>query len=331
MKSPRKPDPGPWMRLQRHDRTPLYRQIYERLRAGIVAGTLRPGERLPSARSLASQLVTARGTIDAAYDLLASQGYIVCRGAAGTIVAPTLASVLGPRPRVAHAPTGRKPSSKAAAPPTLGAAQWCEAKPFQLGLPALDAFPRRLWSRLAARRARELPLSAMVYPDHFGYAPLREAIASYLAVGRGISCAAGNIVITAGFQAAIGLIARVLLDPGGQIWVEDPGYHHIRRSLAAAGATLVPVSVDTHGIDVSAGIALAPRARLAMVTPSHQAPLGVALDLPRRLSLLAWADEANAWIIEDDYDGEFRYEGQPLTALHSLDSHARVLYIGTLN
>ena len=332
--SRRQQQPAPlWTGISRQSRIPVYRQVYERLHAAITSGTLRPGERLPSVRSLASQLATARGTIDVAYELLASQGYIVCRGAAGTRVAPTLTLPLQ-QTGLSHAhrksPRGAGASARNPAQPTV--AQTLAAPlPFQMGMPALDAFPRRVWSRLATRLARELPLSAMMYPAPFGYAPLREAIAAYLAVARGIQCSAHAIVVTAGYQGALGLITRVLSRPGDDVWVEDPGYPHARDALIAAGANLVGVPVDAQGMDVSAGVARSPRARLAVVTPSHQAPLGVALDLSRRQALLSWAGKADAWIIEDDYDGEFRYDSLPLPALKSLDEGDRVLYAGTFS
>lgn len=286
---------------------------------------------MPSVRSLASQLATARGTIDVAYELLASQGYIVCRGAAGTRVAPTLTLPLPEAPS-GQRKSGRQPGASARSPAQPAAASMSVAPlPFQMGMPALDAFPRRVWSRLATRLARELPLSAMLHPAPFGYAPLREAIAAYLAVARGIQCSAHSIVVTAGFQGALGLITRVLSRPGDDVWVEDPGYPHAREALIIAGANVVGVPVDERGLDVSAGVTRSPRARLAVVTPSHQAPLGVALDLSRRRALLSWASEAGAWIIEDDYDGEFRYDSLPLPAMKSLDQDDRVLYAGTFS
>ena len=322
--SPTHPIRSPqWMSLDRKAHTPVYRQVYERLRDAIAGGTLRGGERLPSARSLASQLATARGTIDAAYDLLASQGYIICRGAAGTFVSPTLADVFKSR---RARPNASAPPPRATIP-TLSEA----LRPFQMGLPALDAFPRKVWSRLATKRARQLPMGAMHFPDPFGYRPLREAIASYLAIARGFQCDPESIVITSGFQGAVGLITRTLLSRGDEVWVEDPGYFIVRRGLANAGAKLTPVPVDNHGMDVAAGIARSPRARLALVTPAHQSPLGIALDLSRRLTLLAWADKAGAWILEDDYDSEFRYDSRPLPALKSLDERDRVLYAGTFS
>jgi GntR family transcriptional regulator/MocR family aminotransferase len=160
---------------------------------------------------------------------------------------------------------------------------------------------------------------------------LRAAITSYLAVSRGILCSAEQVIITSGFQSALGLITRTFLQPGDAVWFEDPGYFMARRGLDAAGARLVPVAVDAEGMNVAAGIRRAPRARFAYVTPSHQAPLGVALSLPRRLALLAWATKAGAWIIEDDYDSEFRYGSRPLPALKSLDESARVLYVGSFS
>src|SRR6202008_4845388 len=180
-------------------------------------------------------------------------------------------------------------------------------KPFQLGLPALDEFPRKLWSRLTARNARRLPASAMTYQDAAGDRRLRDAIANYLAIARGIACSSDQIFITAGYQGALGLIARALLRPGDPAWFEDPGYFMAREALIQAGAALVPLPVDEEGIDVAEGKRRAPWARFAVVTPSHQAPLGVTLSLNRRLALLSWATEAGAWVIEDDYDSEYRY------------------------
>src|SRR5262249_33141903 len=185
-------------------------------------------------------------------------------------------------------------------------------------------FPRKVWSRLVARHARGFAPPDMAYPDPAGYAPLREAIAAYLATSRGVRCAARQILITNGYQDALSLVAAVLLQRGDKVWIEDPNYPPASEALRAAGATLVPTRVDVEGLRASDGPASAPRARLAVVTPSHQSPLGVALSLPRRLALLSWASAAGAWIIEDDYDSEFRYVGRPLPALKSLDRDERV-------
>ena len=306
--------------LARDDAVPLYRQVYEHIRAAITTGQLRPGDRLPSTRSLAEQFGTARGTIDAAYAILAGEGYLAGRGPAGTIVSANLD--LRAIARGAGRPHVPSPTTR---PAVLA------PRPFQMGLPALDAFPRKVWSRLVARHARGFTPADMAYPDPAGYAPLREAIAGYLATSRGVHCTAGQILITNGYQDALNLLAGILLQQGDKVWLEDPNYPPTREALTAAGATLVPIRVDVEGLRVSDGQARARRARLAVVTPSHQSPLGVALSLPRRLALLSWASAAGAWIIEDDYDSEFRYVGRPLPALKSLDRDQRVLYAGTFS
>ena len=218
-------------------------------------------------------------------------------------------------------PFGTAPGRRAAGPPL----------PFRMGLPALDAFPRKLWSGLTVRAARGLGADLLAPPDPAGYPPLREAIAAYLGISRGIACTAEQVLVTGGFQGGLSLAAQVLLRPGDPVWVEDPGYLPARQRLEASGARLVPVRVDREGMRVAAGVIAAPRARLALVTPAHQSPLGVALSLPRRLALLAWAAEAGAWIVEDDYDGEFHYAGHPLPALKSLDRAERVIYAGTFS
>jgi GntR family transcriptional regulator / MocR family aminotransferase len=311
------------VRLDRRLATPLFRQVYQRIRDAILDGTLSPGASLPSSRSLAAQLSTARGTIELAYTLLAGEDYILGRRASGTVVNPRLRHLLTPggghEPRRKFTEPGYAPSH----PPPV--------RPFQMGLPALDAFPRKLWARLVARRARSLSEVAMVSQDPAGYAPLRQAIAGYLAIARGIRCSTAQIFVTAGYQGALGLITRTLLAPGDVVWFENPGYFRAREALAKAGATIVPVPVDRDGLDISFAIKSSPKGRLAVVTPSHQCPLGVTLSLSRRLELLAWAAKTGAWIVEDDYDSEFRYRGHPLPALKSLDEADRVFYAGSFS
>ena len=306
--------------LAHDDAVALHRQVYEHLRSAIRSGQLRPGDRLPSTRTLAEQFGTARGTMDAAYAILAGEGYIVSRGPAGTVVSPDL-------DRNILAGTGGRQRSLTPAPRSAFQAP----RLFQMGLPALDAFPRKVWSRLVARHVRALAPADMAYPDPTGYMPLREAIAGYLATSRGVRCSAEQIVITNGYQDALNLVAGVLLRQGDKVWLEDPNYPPAAEALKAAGATLVPIRVDSEGLRVSDGLAHARRARLAVVTPSHQSPLAVALSLPRRLALLSWARATGAWIVEDDYDSEFRYVGRPLPALKSLDRDQRVLYAGTFS
>ncbi len=297
MAGPQSQQEIPSVRLDRRLATPLFRQVYQRIREAILDGTLPPGASLPSTRSLAGQLSTARGTIELAYALLAGEGYVVGRAAAGTVVNPGLSqlSMLARGQTLAGKLTG----------PRLDFARAQPAHAFQMGLPALDAFPR--------------------------YARLRQAIARYLAIARGISCSTGQILITAGYQGALGLIARTLLVPGDAVWFENPGYFRARDALATAGATIVPVPVDRDGLDIHLAIERSPKARLVVVTPSHECPLGVTLSLPRRLELLAWAAKTRAWIIEDDYDSEFRYLGRPLPALKGLDDAGRVFYAGSFS
>ncbi len=296
---------------------PLYLQIARRLREAAASGTLPAGSRLPSSRNLATQLSVARGTVDAAYALLAGEGAIETRGSAGTIISSQI--------KVPVTSPGQR--SLALRDERVEAAPM----PFRLGLPALDAFPRKLWSGLAVRAARGIGPEELAYPDPAGFFRLRQAIAAYLGVSRGIVCAPRQVLITGGFQGALSLVRQVLLRAGDTVWVEDPGHHHTRQALEAGGARLVPVRVDREGMRVAAGTVAAPRAKLAVVTPTHQSPLGVALSLPRRLALLAWAAEAGAWVLEDDYDSEYRYTGRPLPALKSLDRGERVLFAGSFS
>jgi len=303
---------------------PLYRQIYARIRGGILSGELRAGARLPSARSLASQMAVARGTVETAYQILAGEGYIVGRGAAGTFVERNL--VGAPATARRAEPPGPAPADRAASARRREPSLF-----FRMGLPALDAFPRKLWSRLTARCGRAVTPYDLGHPDPAGLEPLRRRIAFYLRVARGVACAPEQIFITTGYQGAIALVAQTLLQPGDEVWVEDPGYFLARQALALAGARLVAVPVDGNGLQIAAARARAPQARFAAVTPCHQFPLGATLPIARRLALLDWASEAASWIIEDDYDSEFRYGGRPLPALKSIDSRERVLYVGTFS
>ena len=306
--------------LDRSQSAPIYRQLYQRFRESIADGRLRPGDRVPAVRALAAQLNLARGTVEAAYQLLIGEGYLIARGAAGTIVSPQLAAVSS---SIVHAPPVAAPylpNHSGALPLAL-----------QMGLPALDAFPRKLWTRLAGRQLRQAGLEGLVYPDPRGHAPLRAAIASYLGISRGITCRPEQVFVCAGYRACLDLISHTLMHPGDGCWLEEPGYFMARNALLEAGAQLVPVAVDDQGLDVAQGIARCPDARFAVVTPTHQSPLGVSLSLPRRLALLGWANRQGSWIIEDDYDSEYRYQGKPLPALKSLDQQGRVLYTGTFS
>jgi len=335
----------PFVDLDHRSSIPLARQLYERLRQAILSGQLAPGARLPSTRGLADQLGVARNTVLGAYEQLAAEGYlesVVGRGTTVARVAPDLllttpASVARARPRREHPPETTLTERNRALTQLSGAIRpWLAAgqgamPAFRVGVPALDEFPLRLWARLVARNARRLLPDALTYQSPAGYPPLREAIAAYLGVARGVRCSAEQVLITAGAQGALDLAARVLLEPGEAAWIENPGYFGARGALLAAGARLVPVPVDREGLNVAAGIARAPQARLAIVTPSRQSPLGVTMSVARRLALLEWAKQASAWIVEDDYDSEYRFVGRPLEALQALDDANRVLYVGTFS
>ncbi|HEX4507708.1 MAG TPA: PLP-dependent aminotransferase family protein [Alphaproteobacteria bacterium] len=307
------------LRLDRSSAVPLQRQIREVLRDSIVGGALQSGTRLPSWYALAAELNVARGTVKAAYDWLAGEGLIAGRGAQGTFVTADFAG----RP---EAPDDPPP------PDGLYPYGWgTPPLPFQLGVPALDQFPRMLWARDAARAARSLSLGAMAYPDPSGWPPLRAAIASYVAAARGVVCEPAQVFVTAGYTGALDLITRAVACRGTKCWVEDPSYFRAREALEIAGLRLAPVPVDEQGIDVAAGIAAAPDAALVLVTPSHQSPLGMAMSLPRRTALLNWAAALGAWIIEDDYYGEFRAKGHPIPALAGIDRAGRTLYVGSFS
>ncbi|MDH2381032.1 PLP-dependent aminotransferase family protein [Bradyrhizobium sp. CER78] len=306
--------------LVRSGGMPLSRQLYERFRRAIASGQLRPGDRLPSIRGLAAELAMARGTVDAAYAMLAGEGYIVMRGQAGTIVSPELRDAAA-LDDVATFPARSSSRPSGRAEPLL----------LQMGLPAIDLFPRKLWTHVIAREARRSSASDMMYPDPAGFEPLRQAIAAYLASSRGIACDCRQVLVTNGFQGGLDLALRILLRRGDRAWIEDPCFPPVRTALELARAGLVAVPIDSEGMRVGEGIRQARRARLAVVTPSHQSPLGVSLSLPRRMELLRWANQADGYVIEDDYDSEFRFVGRPLPALKSLDRGQRVIYSGTFS
>jgi GntR family transcriptional regulator/MocR family aminotransferase len=205
------------------------------------------------------------------------------------------------------------------------------ARPFRTGTPALDLFPIETWTRLAARHRRHVSATALDYNAPGGYRPLREAIATHVASARGIRCTADQVIIVAGAQHGLTYAARMLLDPGDAAWLEEPSHLGARSALIAAGATIVPVPVDGAGIDVAEGVRLAAQARVAVVTPAHQHPLGGSLTLPRRLALLRWAAEHGAWVIEDDYAGLYRSTGRPMAALCGLDTSECVIYVSSFS
>ncbi|AKM44620.1 DNA-binding protein [Burkholderia contaminans] len=338
--------------IDRQHQLPLYLQICERFRAAIAAGHLRPGDRVPALRGLATQLNTARGTVEQAYTILVDEGYLQMRGAAGTFVSPSLpVSLTRASPPRTGAPTNRPGEQaglqRAAAPAAssipaadslpprrpqpIAVALSGEPSPLQPGLPALDAFPRKVWHRLVSLRARSGERALLGYPNPAGYRPLREHIATYLTLSRGVTCVPDQVFVTGGYRATLELVLRSLARANDRVWFEDPGYLLARGFLSETGVQLVPVPVDDEGIDVARGMELDPQARFALVTPSHQSPLGHTLSLSRRIALLDWAATTSGWIVEDDYDSEFRYLGRPLPALKSLDRRDHVIYCSTFS
>lgn len=318
---------------------PLHRQLYEALRRDMLAGRLRPGQRLPATRPFADELGVSRNTVVMAFEQLRSEGYVAGRVGAGTFVTDALPEAAL---HVAATDAAAAPAQGAAAglsrrgrrileTPATSPVHPAGVVAFRPGVPALDAFPFGLWARLTARQLRQLPSEAYAYGAPAGYPPLREAVAAYVRTARGVRCEAEQVVIVGGAQQGLDLVARVLLDPGDTAWIEDPGYLGTRAALTAAGVRLQPVPVDADGLVVAEGARLAPEARLVCTTPSYQYPGGVTMSLARRLDLLAWAARHGAWVLEDDYDSEYRYAGPPLAALQALDQSGQVLYLGTFS
>jgi GntR family transcriptional regulator/MocR family aminotransferase len=296
----------------------------------VLDGVLAPGERLPSSRQAADDYGVSRGLVEEAFAQLTEEGFLERWVGRGTFVSGRTMPRPSSRTRSAHHP--RAPSRRGQ---DIAANAACREPPlpraFNAGIADAREFPWKVWQRLQAQVSRELGLRAMDFADPRGEPSLRAAIARHLAQFRAIRCRPENIVVCNSGQQAIHLLATLLLDPGDRVWIEDPGYLGARAAFELAGARPAPIPVDEEGIRVDLGIRRAPRARLAYLTPPHQYPTGVALGLDRRLALLDWANRNDAWLIEDDYDGEFRYGGQPLTTLHALDPHAHVLYVGTLS
>lgn len=315
---------------------PLHRQVYAGIRDAILAGRLAPGGLLPSTRTLARDLGLSRNTVMTAYEVLASEGYTESRGGSATRVSSVLPDDLLQAERIENAPDADQPAPAISdlairmMPTDLERAAK-KPVPFQPGVPDLEGFPYKLWARLIARFWRNPPPELLIGGDPAGYLPLRSAIAEYLKAVRALDCDADQVIITTGAQQALALAVRAILNPGDQIWVENPGYPGFSQALASIGAQPIRLPVDEEGLSVDAGIAEAPHARAAMVTPSHHYPLGITMSLSRRLTLLDWANENSAWIIEDDYDSEFRHGGRPLSALQGLDRGEHVVYVGTLS
>jgi GntR family transcriptional regulator / MocR family aminotransferase len=328
----------PIIALDRKSRMPLYRQIYDAYRATIVNGTLRPGQRVPSTRGLAMELGVSRIPVLDAYAQLLAEGYFQSRAGAGTAVSQSLPDqTVSLEPRKVRSAAGRRGRlPDIAKHPFLSGAianpPWVRGwGAFSVGQIASEQFPLRVWNGLVTRHGRSTSSKALDYGHPMGVKALREAVAVYLRTARGVRCEARQIMIVSGSQQALDVSARVLLEPGSQIWMEEPGYRYARRVFALNHCAVVPVPVDDEGLNVAMGVRRSSKARAALVTPSHQYPLGSTMSASRRLQLLDWAKRSRSWILEDDYDSEFRYEGLPISSLQGLDPHSRVVYIGTFS
>lgn len=327
----------PLIAINRKSQKTLHRQIYDSYRTAIVDGVLRPAQRIPSTRELAASIGVSRFPVLNAYAQLLAEGYFESRVGAGTVVSSSLperfilsestgsrgtVSRSGPRP-IARRTSVLSPYEMPSRVQGHGA--------FGVGLIAFDQFPLELWTKIVARRCHQMGAKSLDYGEKMGAKLLRKEIAGYLRISRSVRCDVEQVMIVSGSQQALEISGRVLLDPGSPVWIEDPGYLFARDALTLSGCRLVPVPVDSEGLNVAAGIQRCRKARAAVVTPSHQFPLGVTMSAMRRLELLDWAKNTGAWIIEDDYDSEFRYASSPITSLQGLDANARVIYIGTFS
>jgi GntR family transcriptional regulator/MocR family aminotransferase len=314
---------------------PIYQRICRAVREAVAAGALGSGDKLPSARALSGDLRVSRSTVEAAYAELDAEGLVVRKVGAGSYIARAGAAREarpkghGASPRTKEAweasfsSRGRALHAVAArTAPTL-------ARAFTPCLPGLDLFPFATWNRVLQRRLRSSAAALAASFEPAGHEPLRRAIATHLAASRGVRCDASQVVITTGTQQALALCAQALADPGDQVWLEEPGYLGARAAFELAGAEIVPVPVDGEGLQISAGKKLCPRPAIIYATPSCQFPLGATLSARRRQELGRFASAAGVYILEDDYDSEFRYGGQPLAALQG--TAARVLHLGTFN
>ena len=314
----------------------LYKQIYDGYRKAILEGSLRAGQRLPSTRVLAGELGISRIPVLSAYTQLLAEGYFESRVGSGTVVSRSLPHRGAPvEPAVAPSArenSRRRPSRRAVLTTGhRGLYRHSGLGAFSVSQVAFEHFPSNVWNSLATRHARRRDGRSFGYGDPMGLSDLREAIAAYLRTARAVRCEAQQIMIVSGSQLGLEITTRALLDPGNPVWVEEPGYTLAHAVFAANGCRIVPVPVDAEGLDVSAGVRKCRRARAALVTPSHQYPLGMTMSASRRLQLLDWAESNDSWIIEDDYDSEFRYETQPVASLQGLDCNSRVVYIGTFS
>lgn len=333
----------PFITLDDKSDAPLYRQIYEVIRRSILSGGLHPSRQLPASRLLAKQLGVSRMTVVNAYEQLLAEGYLEGRSGAGTFVAARLPEEFLQASGFERLERQEKPLPRKVILSEYGSKLAQNSKtilrhhgatalvPFQHGVAAVEEFPFGVWAKIAQKWQKRPPAPLLSYGDAVGFRPLRDAVAVHLAAARGVRCTPEQIIITNGTQQALDLIGRIFLSRTDDVCLEDPGYIGARDIFTATGARIVPVPIDDEGFDLRKARKRGPKARLIYVTPSHQFPLGVTMSLARRLSLLEWARERDAFVIEDDYNSEYRYGGRPLASLQGLDRDGRVIYIGTFS
>lgn len=329
---------------------PLHAQIYRGVREAVLNGQLSPGIRLPATRRLAAAWKVSRSTVVSAFDQLIAEGYLTGRVGSGTYVNESIPDHLltirrvrnnGQQTMLSRRGNQSLPSRERTRLSRRGK-KVCDhyvnrrrlmerPQPFRPGIPALGTFPAERWRRITSQIWRRFGRDADLPIDPMGYRPLREAIVAHLRASRGLDCRPEQVVIVSSTQHALTLLGQILLDPGDGVWIEDPGYPRAQAALKSIGAKLVPVPIDSEGLDLTTAVRRNAKARAVYVTPSHQYPLGVTMSLARRLSLLEWARRRNAWILEDDYAAEYRFAGRPLTALQGLDRFNRVIYLGTFS
>lgn len=306
--------------------------LYGELRSAILEGRLAAGTRLPASRDFASQYGISRGTVVTVFERLQAEGYVASRVGSGTLV--NRVTLVRPARQVNATPPvyiRRAISAHRLPRPWIDLPFRKGIRPFRIGGPATDSFPSKVWGQISARYARNFSSWLRSEAGRGGYGPLREAVADYLRATRGVRCNSEQIVIVSGAQQALDLLSRLLLKEHDQVWMEDPGYFGASIAFGNVGAEIIPVPVDQEGLSVSAGEKICPHARGVYLTPAHQFPLGMTMSLERRMAVLKWANRTGAFVIEDDYDSEFRFEGKPVPSLQSLDNHSNVILIGTFS
>ena len=323
------------LEINRSSSAPIYRQIEDFLRQMILDGALLPSQKLPSTRELALELGVSRITIKSVYEQLISEGYVQGKTGAGTFVSEGLD---GETPVVPSVDTIRKDYfdgnfSKIAEHISFSqaSARYGSILPFRPGVPALDKFPVKRWNKYLSRATTKSDIANFSYGDLLGSEKLRASIARHLADSRGMKVDPKQILITSGAQQAFVLISYVLMNKNDTVWYENPGHIAGRDLLKIVGGDVSPVPIDKEGLNLPYAVLNFSKPKLIFTTPSHQQPLGITMSLQRRLTLLKYAHENASWVIEDDYDSEFRYRGRPLPALAALDKVGRVLYVGTFS